>query len=68
MLRVINYNNTKMPVTVKVYLNKKFLGYVDMEEFGFIGGCPAVFDTLSDEQLKKVEARMCRIWVNKAGR
>lgn len=67
MLRIINCKETKMPVEVKIYLGKKFLGWVSMEEFGFVGGCPIVFDILSEAQLKRVESSMCRIWVNKAG-
>lgn len=65
MLRMINCK-TNAIVEVKVFLNKEFIGYASMLEFGFIGGSEKVID-LPETELKKIQARLCRMWVNKAG-
>ena len=67
MLNLIPMINPKSIVEVKVYQNKKFIGYASMLEFGFIGGSEKVFDTLSEFVLKRIERRLMRLWVVKAG-
>ena len=67
MLRLVACKNPNVIVEVKVYHNSEFLGYASMLEFGFIGGSEQVFDKLNEVQLKTIEDRLCRMWVNKAG-
>lgn len=61
MLRLININNKAIP-EVKVFLNKKFIGYASMYEFGYIGGSEEVMD-LPQHYLNKIQLRLSKIWV-----
>lgn len=67
MLNLIPIIKPNAIVEVKVYQNNKFIGYASMLEFGFVGGSEKVFDTLSEFELKRIERRLMRLWVVKAG-
>lgn len=56
-MKLVDAVNIHLP-ELEVHIDGKLIGYASMPGVGSVGGCEAVFDTVTDDELNRIEKKL----------